>query len=60
MYRLIECDSIEMFADRGVYLCVSTSTLYDNMAFNYDKRQEQLPLIQNMTEPMHFLTFRWT
>ncbi len=36
MYRLIECDSINMFADRGVYLAISSSTFYDNKAFDYD------------------------
>lgn len=38
MYRLIECDSIEMFADRGVYICVSTSGFYDINAFRYDEK----------------------
>ncbi|MGE5396674.1 MAG: hypothetical protein ACM3MK_03940 [Chitinophagales bacterium] len=37
MYRLIECDGIEMFADRGLYLCISTSSFYDIHAFNYDE-----------------------
>ncbi|AOT70625.1 DUF4179 domain-containing protein [Geosporobacter ferrireducens] len=36
MYRLIECDSIEMFADRGLYLAVSSSTFYDTEAFVFD------------------------
>lgn len=37
MYRLIECDGIEMFADRGIYLCISTSDFYDVNAFNYNE-----------------------
>ncbi|WIV12401.1 hypothetical protein [Proteiniborus sp. MB09-C3] len=37
MYRLIECDGVEMFADRGLYLCISTSDFYDINAFNYDE-----------------------
>lgn len=37
LYRLIECDGIEMFADRGLYLCVSTSSFYDTNAFDYDE-----------------------
>lgn len=37
MYRLIECDGVEMFADRGLYLCVSTSSFYDVNAFNYNE-----------------------
>lgn len=38
MYRLIECDGVEMFADRGLYLCISTSNFYDINAFNYDEK----------------------
>ncbi|MGF7059063.1 hypothetical protein [Brassicibacter mesophilus] len=37
MYRLVECDGVEKFADRGLYLCISTSTFYDINAFNYDE-----------------------
>lgn len=36
MYRLIECDSIEMFADKGLYLAVSSSDFYDINAFTFD------------------------
>jgi hypothetical protein len=38
MYRLIECDQLEMFADRGVYLAMSSgTTFYSNEAFRYDE-----------------------
>ena len=37
MYRLIETDGIEMFADRGLYLAVSSSRFYDNEAFHCDE-----------------------
>lgn len=37
LYRLIECDSIEMFADRGLSLCVSDTAFYNTEAFNYDE-----------------------
>ncbi|UVI28439.1 hypothetical protein [Paenibacillus spongiae] len=38
MYRLIECDGIEMFADRGVYLAVSSgSSFYSSEAFAYNE-----------------------
>ncbi|MFD3257187.1 hypothetical protein ACE3MQ_01075 [Paenibacillus lentus] len=38
MYRLIECDGIEMFADRGVYMAISSgSPFYDNQAFTYNE-----------------------
>ena len=38
LYRLAECDNVEMFADRGAYLCVSTSMTYDINAYNYDEK----------------------
>ncbi len=38
MYRLISCDQVEIFADRGVYLAVSSgSPFYRNEAFAYDE-----------------------
>lgn len=42
MYRLIECDGVEMFADRGLYLCISTSDFYDINAFNYDEETGEI------------------
>lgn len=37
-YRIIECDEVEMFADRGVYLAISSGTVfYSNEAFRYDE-----------------------
>lgn len=38
MYRLIECDGIEMFADRGIYMAISSgSPFYNNEAFTYNE-----------------------
>ncbi|UNK19896.1 hypothetical protein MNQ98_07735 [Paenibacillus sp. N3/727] len=38
MYRLIECDDIEMFADRGVYLAIASGTsFYSNDAFVFQE-----------------------
>jgi len=38
MYRLIECDGLEMFADRGVYLAVSSGeSFYNSEAFAYNE-----------------------
>ncbi|GBF78002.1 hypothetical protein PA598K_06599 [Paenibacillus sp. 598K] len=38
LYRIIDCDQIEMFADRGVVLAVSSgSPFYSNDAFHYDE-----------------------
>ena len=42
VYRLIECDGIEMFADRGLYLCISTSSFYDVNAFNYNEETGEI------------------
>ncbi|GMQ61759.1 hypothetical protein [Vallitalea maricola] len=36
MYRMIECDGVEIFADRGLYLGIISSTFYDVNAFNYN------------------------
>lgn len=37
MYRLIECDNIEIFSDRGLKLIVSSTSFYDINAFDYDE-----------------------
>jgi hypothetical protein len=42
MYRLIECDGVEKFADRGLYLCISTSDFYDVKAFNYNEKTGEI------------------
>lgn len=36
MYRLLEMDNIEMFADRGIYVGVSSGTFYDAEAYRFD------------------------
>lgn len=36
MYRLLEMDNIEMFADRGIYVGVSSGSFYDPDAYMYD------------------------
>ncbi len=42
MYRLIDCDGLEMFADRGLYLCISTSSFYDIKAFDYNDKTGEI------------------
>lgn len=37
LYRLVECDNVEVFADHGLYLCVSDGTFYNPAAYNYDE-----------------------
>lgn len=37
LYRLVDCDNVEIFADHGLYLGVCDSVFYNNQAYNYDK-----------------------
>lgn len=37
-YRIAECDNVEKFADRPVYLCVCDGIFYNNEAFQYDEK----------------------
>lgn len=37
MYRMIECDNVEIFADRKVYLCVTNTVFYDNNAYVFNE-----------------------
>lgn len=37
LYRIIECDNIEMFADRKLYLAVSNTRFFSNEAYNFDE-----------------------
>ena len=36
-YRILEMDNIEMFADRGIYVGVTTGVFYDSDAYIYDE-----------------------
>ena len=38
MYRMIECDNIQIFADHALYLCVSNSTFYEGDAYQYNEK----------------------
>lgn len=42
MYRIIDCDGIMMFADRGVYLGISTGSFYDSEAFSFDEQTGEI------------------
>lgn len=37
LYRLVECDNIEAFADHNLYLCVSDGDFFKKDAYHYDK-----------------------
>lgn len=36
LYRLLECDNVEIFADHDLYLCVSEGMFYNKEAYCYD------------------------
>lgn len=42
MYRLIACDNIEIFADKGLYLCVSSTNFYDVNAYSYNEKTGEI------------------
>lgn len=37
LYRLLECDNIEYFADHEIYLCVTDTSFYDNRLYSYNE-----------------------
>ncbi len=37
LYRLLECDNIECFADHELYLCVADTSFYDSALYHYDE-----------------------
>lgn len=37
LYRLLECDNVEIFADQELYLCVSDGVFYNAEAYIYDE-----------------------
>lgn len=44
MYRLIECDGVEIFADRGVYIAVSSDNFFNNQSFAYNEDTGEISL----------------
>jgi len=47
LYRLVECDNVELFADHNLYLCVSEGTFYDTEAYFYDKQTGNISRNEN-------------
>lgn len=37
MYRMIECDNVEIFSDRKIYICVTNTVFYDNNAYIFNE-----------------------
>jgi len=50
IYRMIECDSIEMFADRGVYLYAGIGSFIDNQTVSYNEETGEITLNANNKE----------
>ena len=42
MYRIVECDGVSMFADRGLYFAICTGSFYNNDAFIFDEQTGKL------------------
>lgn len=42
MYRIIDCDSLEMFADRGTYISVVNDNFINNNTFNYNEKTGEI------------------
>lgn len=47
LYRMIECDNIEKFADKKLYLCISNTIFYSNEAFQYDEATGSITVNEN-------------
>jgi len=50
IYRMVDCDNIEMFADRGVYLYVGTGIFINNQTVNYNEETGEITLNENSKE----------
>lgn len=46
-YRISECDNVEIFADQGLYLCVSDSSFYKQDAYKYDETTGEITRNEN-------------
>lgn len=46
-YRIAECDNVECFADRKLYLCVMDDVFYNKEAYNYDKDSGEISVNQD-------------
>ena len=49
LYRLVECDNVEIFADRGLYLCASEGSFYNKEAYRYDRETGELSRNEEFT-----------
>lgn len=42
MYRMVECDEVTMFADKGIYLGINTGAFFNSEAFIYNEGTGEL------------------
>lgn len=42
LYRIAECDNVEMFADHGLYLCVNDGTFYKDSAYQFNEKTGEI------------------
>jgi hypothetical protein len=42
LYRIVECDNVAMFADRGLYFGIASVAFFSNQTFLYDERTGEI------------------
>lgn len=42
LYRLVECDNVEIFADRELYFCICDGSFFNRDAYLYDKETGEI------------------
>jgi RNA polymerase sigma factor (sigma-70 family) len=47
LYRLVECDDVTMFADRGLYFTVCAETFIDNKVFKFNEQTGEISVNPN-------------
>ncbi len=47
LYRIAQCDNVEIFADCGLYLCVNDGVFYNNEAYVYDESTGEISRNEN-------------
>lgn len=58
-YRIIGCNELNMFADRGVYLAICSGVSELNQAFEVDKNTHRITPKADYDEFLRWLNFQW-
>ena len=45
-YRILECDNLEKFADRGLYLAVNSGSFLDQSAYTFDETSGEISRVE--------------